>query len=50
MIQDYERYHGVALRSLIVEAPKSLTIKTCDEFGRLNSYLLNDQIAVHLNH
>lgn len=50
MIQDYERYHGVALRSLIVEAPKSLTIKNCDEFGRLNSYLLNDQVAVHLKH
>lgn len=50
MIRDFERYHGVALRRLIVEASEPLTIMERDRWGRINSYLINNSITIHIKH
>lgn len=50
MIPEFEYYHGVALRSLIVAAEGPVRIEKHDEFGRVNSYLLNGHLAVHVKH
>ena len=50
MIPEFERYHGVALRSIIVEAPGPIVIEKRDESGRVNSYILNGRIGVHIKH
>src|SRR5579863_10543944 len=50
MIADFERYHGVALRSLIVAAQCQLTIEKWGEEGRVDSYLLNSKTGVHIKH
>lgn len=50
MIGAFEQYHGAALRELIVCAPDSITIKPCDQWGRVNSFLLNHRIGLHIKH
>ncbi len=50
MISDFERYHGAALRDLIVCAQRPLEIVVCDDMGRVNSYLIDKRVAVHIKH
>jgi hypothetical protein len=50
MISDFERYHGAALRDLIVSAGSPLTIRVWDDVGRVNSYMIDDHVAVHIKH
>lgn len=50
MISDFERYHGAALRDLIVCAGGPLEIAVCDDAGRVNSYLVDKTIALHIKH
>jgi hypothetical protein len=50
MISEFERYHGVALRSIVVSARRPVTIQTCEEVGRIDSYRLNMTTAVHIKH
>src|SRR5262245_35725353 len=50
MIKDFEYYHGVALRSIIANSPGCITIKAHDFTGRMNSYLLNERVAIHIKH
>ena len=50
MIADFERYHGVVLRRLVVEASGPILIEKKDEAGRENSYVLNGRVAVHIKH
>ncbi len=50
MISEFERYHGVALRSIVVSARRPVTIQTCEEVGRVDSYRLNNTTAVHIKH
>ncbi len=50
MIAEFERYHGVALRSIIVSARRPVTIESWDEVGRIDSYRLNIRTAVHIKH
>ena len=50
MISDFEKYHGAALRDVIVCAGRSLEITVCDDVGRVNSYLLDKCIALHIKH
>lgn len=50
MIPDFERYHGAALRDLIVCAGTPLEIAAHDDAGRVNSYLVNRCVALHIKH
>ncbi len=50
MIGEFERYHGAAIRELIVGANRPLKIETYDDMGRVNTYRINDAIGVHIKH
>ncbi|WP_297506477.1 hypothetical protein [uncultured Caulobacter sp.] len=50
MIGEFERYHGAALRELIVRANKPIKIETCDDLGRVNSYRIDGILGVHIKH
>lgn len=50
MISDFERYHGVALRTIVVSAGRPVTIQSWEEAGRIDSYRLNLTTAVHIKH
>jgi hypothetical protein len=50
MISEFERYHGVALRTIVVSTGKPVTIQRWEEVGRINSYRLNMTTAVHIKH
>jgi hypothetical protein len=47
---EYERYHGIVLRELIVKAPSPLLIEARDDAGRVNSFCLNGQTGLHIKH
>ena len=50
MISEFERYHGVALRAIVVSARTPLTIESSKEVGRIDSYRLNGTTAIHIKH
>lgn len=50
MISEVDRYHGVALRLIIAGSDKPVVIGKCDSHGRLNSYSLDERIAIYLKH
>lgn len=50
MISDSERYHGAALRNLIVGAGKALTIQTDDDSGQVNTFRLNSDVGIYIKH
>jgi hypothetical protein len=51
MIRVFEYYLGVALRYVIVCArPHDVRIRLSDSRGRLNSYVLNDCVGLHIKH
>jgi hypothetical protein len=50
MIRDFERYHGVVLRRLVVEAPRALVIKQSDIYGRINAYAINNGVFIYIKH
>lgn len=50
MISDFERYHGSVIRDLVVSADRPISICSCDEMGRVNSYLIDDWLVLHIKH
>src|SRR5689334_11862963 len=49
MIREFEYYHGVALRDVIVcGRPDTISIRLADSRGRLNSYIVNERIGLHI--
>ena len=51
MIHEFEKYHGVALRQLLIEAGASgVSIRVEDSRGRLNSFVVNDKVGLHIKH
>ena len=50
MISEFEYYHGVVLRSMIVTSPSGLSIEVNDESGRVNNYIINGRIGIHIKH
>jgi|ERR1044072_1095978 hypothetical protein len=50
MISDFERYHGVALRDLIVCAARPIEISVHDDMGRVNSFLIDGRLVLHIKH
>jgi hypothetical protein len=50
MIGDFEFYHGVAIRELIVSSRYPLKIEVCDDIRRVNTYRINDTIGIHIKH
>ena len=51
MIREFEYYHGVVLRDIIVCCrPHNVAIKLADSRGRLNSYILNENVGLHIKH
>ncbi len=50
MIGEFEQFHGAVVRDLVVGFGASLTIKACDDHGRVNTYVLNENVGVYLKH
>lgn len=50
MIAEYERYHGIVLRELIVRAPGPLLIEARGETGRVNSFCVNGRTCMYIKH
>jgi hypothetical protein len=50
MINEFEYYHGVALRDIIVTSKVGISIETKNFFGRVNSYLLNGRVGIYIKH
>lgn len=50
MTHEFELYHGAVIRDLIVEAARPLQINACDDAGRVNSFVVNDQVALQIKH
>jgi hypothetical protein len=51
MIREFEYYHGAAIRDLIVCCrPKKLTVRLADTRGRLNSYVIDEAVGLHIKH
>jgi hypothetical protein len=51
MIHEFEKYHGIALRQLIIEASdEGLSLRVEDSRGRLNSFVMNDSVGLHIKH
>lgn len=50
MIGEFERYHGAVIRCLIVESGVSLTVKADDDAGRVNTFLFQGSVGIHVKH
>lgn len=50
MIKEYERYHGVAIRELILSSPSQISFSTFQSSGRIHSYLINGRTGLHIKH
>jgi len=50
MIGEFESYHGAAIRQIIVGVKVSLEIEACDFGGRVNAYIVNENLGIHLKH
>lgn len=51
MIREFEFYHGVVLRDLVVcRRPHSVSLRLADNRGRLNSFIVDDRMGLHIKH
>src|SRR5262245_5105388 len=50
MIADYKLYQGAVLAQLVDDAKQPVTVRELVEEGRLNSYVLNERIGMHIKH
>ena len=50
MIGEFEQYHGAALRDLIVGAKQPLRVEADDDHGRVNSFIVNGGVGIHIKH
>lgn len=50
MIRDFERYHGLVLRRLVIESDVPVSIKKQDSLGRINSFLIDEFFFIHIKH
>jgi hypothetical protein len=50
MISDIDRYHGVVFRQLVTGAESPLTIGKCDKYGQINTYALDQKVAIHIKY
>jgi hypothetical protein len=50
MIDEYEFYHGAVLWSLITESREKISICADDSTGRIDSFCINGEIAIHIKH
>lgn len=51
MIREFEYYHGVAVRDVVIcRRPGSVEIRLADRRGRLNSYILDRRVGLHIKH
>ena len=47
---DYERFHGIVLRALILELSNGICIKAEDAHGVVNSFILNGKVGLYIKH
>lgn len=50
MIGEFERYHGAAIRELIVGCQKPLRIEASDDAGRVNTFIVNRKAGIYIKH
>lgn len=51
MIREFEKYHGVVLRELVVASGDAgVDLRIEDRFGRVNSFIVNGNVGLHIKH
>src|SRR5688572_21602988 len=50
MLRDYELFHGAIIRAILVKAERPIIVRIDDPDGRINSFVLDDSVAVNLKH
>lgn len=50
MIGEFEMYHGAVIRDLVVGNGKPVSIEARDDVGRVNTFILNRKIGIHIKH
>lgn len=50
MIGEFEKYHGAAIRDLVVNSGKLVRIEASVGIGRVNSFILNQKIGIYIKH
>jgi hypothetical protein len=50
MLDEYEFYHGALIRALVVELGLPLEIKVDDAAGRIDSFVIDKKVAIHIKH
>lgn len=50
MIKEFEQYHGVVIREVVVCSPSTVNIEAADHFGRVNSYLIDGNVGLYVKH
>lgn len=47
---EYERYHGIVIRSLVLSLSRGVHFRTLDAHGIVNSFVLNDTVGLYIKH
>ena len=47
---EYERYHGLVIRSLVLHLKYGVQIKVLDAHGIVNSFVLNNVVGLYIKH
>jgi hypothetical protein len=50
MINEFERYHGVVIRELVVGCGLPVNIEAVDDLGRINTFIVNRRIGIYIKH
>lgn len=50
MVGEFEHYHGAAVRDLIVGAGRPIRIEASDDLGRVNTFVVNDEVGIYIKH
>lgn len=50
MTPEYERYHGIVVRELVVQSGVAIQIEAKDDAGRVNSFCINNKTSIHIKH
>ena len=47
---EYEQYHGIVIRTLVVRLEDGISIKALDAHGIVNSFLINNSVGLYIKH
>jgi hypothetical protein len=50
MADEYELYHGMVLRQILVESNSTISLQVDDQSGRIDSFVIDGRTAIHIKH